>query len=100
MDEVNARSHIEAHADAVAQGNMEAVVADFTEELRPQVPELAPQLLPLPVAQAGVVSVDSEGDVAVARICYTGESGEERTLRSHWREFDGRPLIVSVEPEG
>ncbi len=49
MDEANARSHIEAHAQAVARGDMEAVVADFTEEMRPQVPDLAPQLLPLPI---------------------------------------------------
>jgi hypothetical protein len=79
---------------------MEAVVADFTEELRPQVPDLAPQLLPLPIAEAEVVSFDVEGEECVARIHYTGESGAKRTLRSHWREFDGRPLIVNVEPEG
>jgi hypothetical protein len=99
MDEANARSHIEAHADAVTRGDMEAVVADFTEELRPQVPDLAPQLLPLPVKEAKVVSIDSDGEAAVARIHYTGESGGEQRLRSHWREIDGRPLIVNVEPE-
>jgi hypothetical protein len=100
MDEANARSHIEAHAEAVARGDMDAVVADFSEELRPQVPELAPQLLPLPIQSADVVSIDTEGEEAVARIHYTGESGGEQTLRSHWREIGGRPLIVNVEPEG
>jgi hypothetical protein len=99
MDEANARRHIEAHADAVARGDMDAVVADFTEEMRPQVADLAPQLLPLPIKEAEVVSVDAEGDEAVARIHYTGESGDERTLRSTWRELDGRPLIVGLEPE-
>jgi hypothetical protein len=99
MDEANARSHIEAHADAVARGDMEAVVADFSEELRPQVPELAPQLLPLPIKEAEVVSVEAGADETVARIHYIGESGEA-TLRSRWREIDGRPLIVGVEPEG
>jgi hypothetical protein len=99
MDEANTRSHIEAHAQAVARGDMDAVVADFTEEMRPQVAERAPQLLPLPVKDAEVVSVETEGDEAVARIRYTGESGDEATLRSNWREIDGRPLIVAVEPE-
>ncbi len=99
MDEANARSHIEAHAQAVARGDMEAVLADFTEEMRPQAAEQAPQLLPLPVKAAEVVSVETEGDEAVARIRYTGEGGEERTLRSQWREIDGRPLIVGVDPE-
>ena len=99
MDEANARSHIEEHAAAVERGDMEAVLADFIEEMRPQAAELAPQLLPLPIAKAEVVSIDTEGEEAVARIHYTGESGDERTLRSNWREFDGRPLIVGVEPE-
>ena len=99
MDEAHTRSHVEAHAQAVARGDMEAVVADFTEELRPQVPDLAPQLLPLPIKEAKVVSVDAEDDECVARIHYTGDSGEQCTLRSSWREIDGRPLIVGVEPE-
>jgi hypothetical protein len=99
VDEAHARSHIEAHAEAAARGDMDAVVADFSEELRPQVPDLAPQLLPLPIADADVVSIDTEGEEAVPRIHYTGESGEERTLRSNWREIDGRPLIVNVEPD-
>ena len=98
MDEAKAHSHIEAHADAVARGDMDAVVADFTQELRPQVPDLAPQLLPLPVKQAQVVSVEAGDEETVARIRYTGETGE-RTLRSRWREVDGRPLIVGVDPE-
>ena len=99
MDEANARTHIDAHAQAVARGDMDSVLADFTEQLRPQAAELAPQLLPLPIQAAEVVSIDTDGEEAVARIHYTGESGDERTLRSHWRDFDGRPLIVNVEPE-
>jgi hypothetical protein len=58
---------------------MEAVVADFSEELRPQVPDLPPQLLPLPIQEAEVLSVDSDGNEAVARIHYTGQSGDEQT---------------------
>jgi hypothetical protein len=99
MDEGNAHTHIEAHAQAVEQGDMDAVLADFTEEMRPQAAEVAPQLLPLPIAKAEVVSVDAGGEETIARIHYTGESGDETTIRSHWREFDGRPLIVHVEPE-
>ena len=99
MDEANARNHIEAHADAVARGDMDAVVADFQEEMRAQVPDLAPQLLPLPVKTAEVLDVTVNDGEAVARIRYTGESGQA-TLRSRWQEVGGRPLIVEVEPEG
>jgi hypothetical protein len=48
MDDRKAREHIQAHADAVVRGDMDTVVADFSEELRPQVPELA-KGLPQPV---------------------------------------------------
>lgn len=41
MDESTTRSHIESHADAVVRGDMDAVIADFSEDLRPQVPQLA-----------------------------------------------------------
>jgi ketosteroid isomerase-like protein len=37
MDDQQTRDHIKQHADAVARGDMDAVVADFSEDLRPQV---------------------------------------------------------------
>jgi hypothetical protein len=98
MDEPRARSHIEEHANAVARGDMDAVVADFSEELRPEVPQIA-QALPLPVTAAEVLSVDVGDEESVALIRYSGESGGV-TIRSQWREIAGRPLIVHVEPVG
>ena len=35
MDDRKTREHIQAHADAVVRGDMDTVVADFSEELRP-----------------------------------------------------------------
>lgn len=48
LDDRKTRDHIQAHADAVVRGDMDTVVADFSDELRPQVPELA-KALPQPV---------------------------------------------------
>lgn len=98
MDEATTRSHIQEHADAVVRGDMGAVIADFTEELQPQVPQLG-QALPQPVTSAEVLGVEIGEEEAVARIRYAGERGEV-TIRSHWREVDGRPRIVHGEPEG
>jgi hypothetical protein len=36
MDEATTRDHIEAHADAVVRGDMDTLVADFAEALRPE----------------------------------------------------------------
>jgi hypothetical protein len=96
MDDTKAREHIQAHADAVVSGDFDHVGADFSEELRPQVPEIA-KLLPQPVESAEVVSVESGEDEAVAHIRYSG-AGKDVTIRSHWREKDGRPEIVHGEP--
>jgi hypothetical protein len=38
MDEQQTRAVIQEHADAVVRGDMDTVVADFTERLRPDVP--------------------------------------------------------------
>ena len=56
MDDAKARNQIHEHADAVVRGDMDTVVADFSDELRPQVPELA-KALPQPVNQAEVQSI-------------------------------------------
>jgi hypothetical protein len=96
MNDSNAREHIQAHADAVVRGDFDAVVADFTEELRPQVPQIA-QLLPQPVESAEVVGVEVGDEAAVALIRYSG-AGKDVTIRTRWQERDGRPLIVHGEP--
>jgi len=41
MDDITTREHIQKHADAVVRGDMDTVAADCSDELRPQLPELA-----------------------------------------------------------
>ncbi len=57
MDDAKTNRHIEQHADAVVRGDMNAIVPDFSEDLRPQVPQLA-QALPQPVTEAHMLSVE------------------------------------------
>jgi hypothetical protein len=99
MDEDKTRQHVQEHADAVARGDLDAAVADFSEELRPRASQTAQELLPLPVTTADVLSVDFDDSEAVAVIRYSGDTGEA-TLRSRWQEEAGRPVIVNVEPAG
>jgi hypothetical protein len=56
MDDSSTRDHVQQHADAVVRGDMDALTADFAEELRPQMPQLA-RALPRPVTAAEVLSV-------------------------------------------
>jgi hypothetical protein len=96
MDDAKTRQAIQAHADAVVSGDFDHVIADFTEELRPQVPEIA-KALPQPVERAEVLSVEVGDEESVARIKYSG-SGQDTTIQSHWRDEDGTPRIVAGQP--
>lgn len=98
MDETSTRSCIEAHADAVVRGDMDAILADFSEELRPRVPELA-QLLPQPTTSADIQNIDAGETESVSTITYSGESSSV-TIRATWHEEGGRPVIVHAEPVG
>ena len=96
MDEQAMRDHAKAHADAVERGDIDAVVADFTETLQPQFPQIA-KALPQPVTAAEVLSVEVGETESVALIRYSGET-EEVVVRSRWQEQGGRPVIVHAEP--
>jgi hypothetical protein len=83
MDEQRTRDHIDQHADAVVRGDMDAIVADFSEELRPEVPQIA-QSLPQPVTRADVLSVEI-GD--------TEKRGDDSLFRRQGRRDD--PLAMA-----
>ena len=96
MDDAKTRRAIQAHADAVVSGDFDHVIADFTEELRPQVPDIA-KALPQPVERAEVLSVEVGDEESVAHIKYSG-SDKDTTIQSHWRDEDGTPRIVAGQP--
>lgn len=97
MDDATTRDHIQKHADAVVRGDMATVAADFSDDLRPQLPQLA-QALPQPVTSAEVLSVDIGDPTSTAMIRYSGDSGGV-TIRSQWQDMGGEhPVIVHAEP--
>lgn len=98
MDESTAKSHIQAHADAVVSGDQEALLADFSEDLRPQLPQLA-QMLPQPVTSSEIKDVQFGDEESVSTITYSGPDSSV-TIRAEWREEGGRPVIVHAEPVG
>jgi hypothetical protein len=97
MNEPLTRAQVGKHAGAVERGEMDSVVADFTEDMRPQVPQIAQALLPQPVTTAEVLSVEIGKEESVAMTRYIGESGDV-TIRSRWREENGSPVIIAEEP--
>jgi hypothetical protein len=96
MDEARTKRQVHDHADAVVRGDMDTVIGDFSEELRPQAPEIT-KSLPQPVTAAEVVSLDIGDDESVAEIRYSNDD-TAMTVRTRWQEIDGRPTIVHGEP--
>jgi hypothetical protein len=96
MDQATTKRHMEAHADAVVQGDQEALLADFSEELRPQVPQLA-QMLPQPVTSSEIQDIEIGDQESVSTIRYSGPDSSV-TIRAQWRAEGGRPVIVHAEP--
>jgi hypothetical protein len=97
MDEAQARDHIHQHADAVVRGDVDAILADFSEDMRPDVPQIIQQVLPQPVTKAEGLNIDIGDSEAMALIRYSGDTGEV-TVRSRWQEQAERPVIVHAEP--
>jgi hypothetical protein len=97
MDEPRTRAQVGKHAGAVERGETDSVVADFTKDLRPQVPQIAQALLPQPVTVAEVLSVEIGRAESVAMMRYIGDSGDV-TIRERWREENGCPVIFAAEP--
>lgn len=96
MDEQTAREYSEAHGKAVFEGDTEHVKADLISELHPMLDQLG-EIVPSPLTDVRVVSVDAFDDHAESVIAY---SGPDRTLKmkARWEDRDGRPQIVAAEP--
>lgn len=96
MDEATLRGYIERHGDAAVRGDTDALAADFSDELRPKLPELV-QALPQPITEVEILSVDMGDPSSVAMVRYSGhDSGV--TIRQSWQEQGERPVVAHAEP--
>jgi hypothetical protein len=91
------RDIVEAHGQAVADGNMQRALEDFTEA-GAQHPNTGPTVaqLPQPVKTATVKRLDQQSDGSyVAHVRYGGDE-KSTTVRSVWEHVGDRPYITSV----
>jgi len=94
MDQQTVREHAQAHCDALVAGDVERAAGDLSNELRSNLGELI-TLLPLPLTEATVESVEVGGSGYVAVLRLVGEGGTTR-LQTRWKDRDGRPTIVEA----
>jgi hypothetical protein len=91
------RDIVEAHGQAVADGNMPRALEDFTEAGAHH-PNTGPTVaqLPQPVRTATVKLLDQQSDGSyIAHVQYGGDE-KSTTVRSVWEQVGDRPYITSV----
>lgn len=91
------REIVEAHGQAVADGNMQRALEDFTKA-GAQHPSTGPTVgqLPTPVTSATVEKLYQQDDGSyIAHVRYGGDE-KSTTVRSVWEQVGDRPFITSV----
>ncbi len=88
------REHAQALCDALAAGDVDRAIADFSDELRRNLGEVV-ALLPLPVNEATIDSVERGGSGYLVVLRLAGET-DEVLLQTRWKERDGGPAIVEA----
>ena len=94
MDEQSVRDHAQAHIDALRAGDIGAASQEMSPELQRHLGELV-AMLPLPLTEAAIESVEMTGTGYVSVLKLSGEGGTVR-VNARWKERDGRPMIVEA----
>lgn len=94
MDEAAVREHAGAHCDALLAGDIGRAAEEMSQELRANMGEVV-AMLPLPLTDASVESVEMTGKAYRAVLRLVGETETVR-LETRWKERDGRPTIVEA----
>lgn len=94
MDETAVRDRARVFGDALVAGDIDRAIQDLSDELRRNLGEVL-ALLPLPVLEVTVESVDYSGSGYNVVLTLVGESSEDR-IQTRWKDRDGRPRIVEV----
>ena len=94
MDESAVHERAQALCDALAAGDIERAMDDFSDELRRNAGEVI-ALLPLPVTEATIESVEHGGGGFNVVVRLVGESAED-LLQTRWKDRDGAAKLVEV----
>ena len=106
MDEQAVREHAQATCDALLAGDIGKAAGEMSKELRSNLGPIV-AMLPMPITQASVESIESTPTGYKAVLHLVGE-GDTLRLETRWKDRDGRPTIVEasrvheepVEPVG
>src|SRR5215213_8812322 len=94
MDDDEVRSSAQAVGEALVSGNIEAVIAYLSDELKRNVGEVV-ALLPLPATEVSIGAFERTTSAVVVVLHVAGETADVE-LQTRWKDRDGSPRIVEV----
>jgi hypothetical protein len=94
MDEAAVRQHAEAMCEALVAGDIERATTDVSDELRRHKGEVV-ALLPFPISEAAVESIEHGGASFTAVLRLVGEHDTVR-VQTRWKDRDGEPRMVEA----
>lgn len=94
IDEAAIRDRADAFGAALVDGDVDRAIADFSPELRRNLGEVL-SLLPLPVTEASVESVERAGSGFNVVLRLVGET-DEVEVQTRWKDRDGAPVVVEA----
>jgi hypothetical protein len=94
MDEPSVRERAQAFSDGLLAGDVGRAAEEMSRELRANLGPLV-AMLPLPLTEARVESVEMAGTAYIAVLHLVGDEGSIR-LQTRWKERDGRPTMVEA----
>jgi hypothetical protein len=94
MDEQTVRNQAEAFGQALVDGDVDRAIGHLSTELRRNPGEVI-ALLPLPVSEVTIESIERSGAGENVQLRLVGET-EESSLVTRWKDRDGQPTIIEV----
>ncbi len=94
MDPQAVRERAQAFCEALLSGDMTRAAEALSHELRTNLGPLV-AILPLPLTEATVESVEVGGSGYVAMLRLVGDTSQIE-LQTRWKDRDGRPTIVEA----
>jgi hypothetical protein len=94
VDEQIVREHAQALCEALLAGDIGQASTEMSRELQSNLGPLV-AMLPLPLTEATIESVEMTGKAHVAVLNLAGDQGAVR-LETRWKDRDGRPTMVEA----
>lgn len=95
MDEQTVRAQAEAFGQALVEGDIERAIRDLSPELQRNPGEVI-ALLPLPVTDVAVESIEHGGKAENVVLRLAGEGGDSAMILTRWKDRDGEAVIVEL----